>query len=187
MTLQRLLCALLIVICAWFGYYLLEDRFKGDVQVEPDAEKPLFTGSIVTNTAFNESGMRSYQIDSDYLEHFSVSGDTDFDKPVLWVYRDGDNTEWRISSNTATLDKDQVLQMTGNVRIFNLLPESIMKVMQTDTLRLDLITKDFDTADHVVITGTGFQNEGTGMNGNMDRSVATLLNNVKGRYEALQN
>ncbi len=77
--------------------------------------------------------------------------------------------------------------MTGNVRIFNLLPESAVKVIQTESLRLDLISKDFDTPDHVFITGASFQNEGTGMKGNMERSVATLLKNVKGRYEALQN
>ena len=157
MTLQRLLYALLLIICVWTGYYLLESNWQADIQIEPDAEKPLFTGSEVSNTAFTESGIRSYQIDSDHLEHFSKSGDTDFVKPVLWVYRNGENTEWRISSNTARLDKHQVLQMTGNVRIFNLLPESAIKVIQTDNLRLDLISKDFDTQDHVVITGTAFQ------------------------------
>ncbi len=187
MTLKRLLYALLLLLCAWTGYYLLEKQWQEDVQVEPDAEKPLFTGNAVVNTSFNESGLRSYQIDSEYLEHFSKSGDTDFVEPVLWVYRDGTETEWRISSNTARLDKNQVLQMTGNVRIFNLLPESAVKVIQTESLRLDLISKDFDTPDHVFITGASFQNEGTGMKGNMERSVATLLKNVKGRYEALQN
>lgn len=185
MTLKRLLYALLLMICALTGYYLLEKHWQSDIQIESDTKKPLFTGSVVSNTAFTETGIRSYQIDSDYLEHFGKSGDTDFVNPVLWVYRDGENTEWRISSKTARLDKYQVLQMTGNVRIFNLLPESAIKVMRTDNLRLNLITKDFDTPDHVVITGTAFQNEGTGMKGNMDRSVATLLKNVKGRYEAL--
>ncbi|MGF1685826.1 LPS export ABC transporter periplasmic protein LptC [Photobacterium japonica] len=185
MTLQRLLYALLLVVCAWTGYYLLEKHWQEDIQVSPDAEKPMFTGKAVSNTTFNESGLRSYQIDADYLEHFSQSGNTDFVEPVLWVYRDGMETEWRISANQARLDNEQVLQMTGNVRIFNLLPASAIKVIQTDTLRLDLISKDFDTPDQVTITGDAFQNEGTGMKGNMDRSIATLLNNVKGRYEAL--
>ncbi len=34
---------------------------------------------------------------------------------------------------------------------------------------------------------TVFQNEGDGMKGNMDRNVATLLKNVKGRYEPTKN
>ncbi|UTV28048.1 LPS export ABC transporter periplasmic protein LptC [Photobacterium atrarenae] len=187
MTLQRLLCALLVVVCGWTGYYLLNNRWQEDIQVEPDAEKPLFTGNTVVNTSYNAAGLRSYQIDSEYLEHFSASGDTNFVDPVLWIYRDGTETEWRISASTAILDKNQVLQMNGNVRIFNLLPESAIKVIQTDSLRLDLINKDFDTPDHVLITGSSFQNEGTGMKGNMDRSVATLLENVKGRYEAFKH
>ncbi|MGF1725793.1 LPS export ABC transporter periplasmic protein LptC [Photobacterium nomapromontoriensis] len=185
MTLQRLLCALLLMVCAWTGYYLLDKHWQEEIQVAPDTEKPLFTGSVVANTAFNDQGMRSYQIEANYLEHFSKSGNTDFVEPVLWVYREGTETEWRISANTARLDKNQVLQMTGNVRIFNLLPTSAIKVIQTDTLRLDLISKDFDTPDHVIITGDAFVNEGTGMQGNMDRNIATLLKNVKGRYEAL--
>ncbi|WP_299019190.1 LPS export ABC transporter periplasmic protein LptC [uncultured Photobacterium sp.] len=187
MTLQRLLYALLLVVCAWTGYYLLDKYWQDDIQIEPDAEKPLFTGNAIINTSYNESGLRSYQIDSDYLEHFSKTGDTDFIEPVLWVYKNGSETEWRISSSAARLDKNQVLQMNGNVRIFNLLPESAIKVIQTDSLRLDLINKDFDTPDQVLITGSAFQNEGTGMKGNMERSVATLLKNVKGRYEAYQN
>ncbi|AJR07397.1 LPS export ABC transporter periplasmic protein LptC [Photobacterium gaetbulicola] len=185
MTLQRLLYALLIAICAWTGYYLLEKHWADDVQIAPDAEKPIFTGKSVINTAYNESGQRSYQIDAAHLEHFSQSGNTDFVEPVLWVYKNGSETEWRISSNEARLDKNHILQMTGNVRIFNLLPESAVRVIQTDTLRLNLVSKDFDTPDHVIITGDAFQNEGTGMKGNMDRNIATLLNNVKGRYEAL--
>ncbi|KLV06384.1 MULTISPECIES: LPS export ABC transporter periplasmic protein LptC [Photobacterium] len=185
MTLQRLLYVALLVVCGWAGYYLLDKHWQEDVQVTPDAEKPLFTGSAVVNTTYNESGQRSYQIDASYLEHFSQSGNTNFVEPVLWVYREGTETEWRISASEARLDKDHVLQMTGNVRIFNLLPASAIKVIQTETLRLDLVSKDFDTPDHVTITGDAFQNEGTGLQGNMDRSIATLLKNVKGRYEAL--
>lgn len=73
--------------------------------------------------------------------------------------------------------------MKGNVRIFNLLPESAIQVISTDNLRLNLVNKDFDTQYYVVITGTSFENEGDGLKGNMDCNVATLLNNVKGIYE----
>ncbi|OAN16540.1 LPS export ABC transporter periplasmic protein LptC [Photobacterium jeanii] len=187
MTLHKLLYTFAFIVCVVTGFYLFDKYWQDDVQVTPDAEKPMFTGSVVTNTAYTEAGVRSYQVDSDYLEHFSSTGDTDFTKPVLWVFRDGSETEWRISSNDATLDQDQILYMKGNVRIFNLLPESTLKVIQTDTLRIDLISKDFDTSDHVTMTGDAFINEGDGMTGNMDRSVATLLKNVKGRYESIQN
>lgn len=187
MTLHKLLYTLAFIVCVSTGFYLINDYWQGDVQVKPDDEKPIFTGSIVTSTSHTEAGIRSYQVDSEYLEHFKKSGDTDFVKPVLWLFREGTETEWRISSNDATLDQDQILYMKGNVRIFNLLPDSTLKVIQTDNLRIDLVSKDFDTPDHVVMTGDAFINEGDGMTGNMDRSVATLLNNVKGRYESIQN
>ncbi|QUJ67121.1 LPS export ABC transporter periplasmic protein LptC [Photobacterium sp. GJ3] len=187
MTLSRLFYVLLIVLCAWAGYYLLQQRWQQSEQIAPDNEKPIFTGIGVKNTAYTETGLRSYRIESDTLEYFNQSGDTDFLAPVIWVFKAGEETEWRISANHATLNKEHILQMSGNVRIFNLLPDSAINAIKTDTLRLDLISKDFDTPDPVTITGSFFQNEGIGMKGNMERNVATLMNNVKGRYEALQN
>lgn len=187
MTFKRLVYMLLIVLCAWSGYYLLQKHWQKEEQVALDTEKPIFTGSGVKNTAYTETGIRSYRIESDTLEYYNLSGNTDFRQPVIWVYKDGVETEWRISANHATLNKEHILQMSGNVRIFNLLPDSAIEAIKTDTLQLDLISKDFETSDPVTITGSAFQNEGIGMKGNMERSVATLMNNVKGRYEALQN
>ncbi|HIF9334392.1 TPA: LPS export ABC transporter periplasmic protein LptC [Photobacterium damselae] len=183
MTLKRLCYLLVVLVAVWSGYYLLQKHWQSDDQVTIDSEKPVFTGDVVSNTSYNEKGIRSYQIDSAHIEHFSISGNTTFSKPVLWVYQDGSKTEWRVSANNALLTQDQVLEMKGNVRIFNLLPESAIQVISTDNLRLNLVNKDFDTQDHVVITGTSFENEGDGLKGNMDRNVATLLNNVKGIYE----
>ncbi|WP_120513418.1 LPS export ABC transporter periplasmic protein LptC [Photobacterium salinisoli] len=187
MTLNRLFCVVLVILCAWTGYYLLQKHWQQETLTAPDNEKPIFTGTGVKNTSYNEAGIRSYRIESDTLEYYNLSGNTEFQQPVIWVYKEGTESEWRISANHATLDKEHILQMSGNVRIFNLLPDSAINAIKTDTLRLDLISKDFDTPDPVTITGSAFQNEGIGMKGNMERSVATLMNNVKGRYEALQN
>ncbi|MCG3884611.1 LPS export ABC transporter periplasmic protein LptC [Photobacterium leiognathi] len=187
MTLKRLLYVLLAVFCAWLGYYQLEQHWQKDEQVKPDDEKPVFIGNDISNTTFDLSGIRSYQIDSDHLEYFEKSGQTDFVKPVLWVFKDGTNAEWRISANTAMLDNKNILNLHGNVRMFNLLPDSDIQVIKTDNLQLNIETQDFNTQDHVTITGPAFQNQGDGMTGNMKRKVAKLLKNVKSRYEPNQN
>ncbi|MBY3788455.1 LPS export ABC transporter periplasmic protein LptC [Photobacterium carnosum] len=187
MTFKKLFYVLLMIICAWLGYYLLEQYWQQDVQVKPNDEKPMFIGSKVSNTNFDLKGIRQYQIDAEHLEHFNVSGETTFTQPVLWIFRQGQDAEWRISANNAKLEQDKILHLQGNVRIFNLLPDSDIQVIKTDNLRLNLVNKDFSTNDHVTINGPVFQNQGDGMKGNMDRNVATLLKNVKGRYEPTKN
>lgn len=187
MTFKRLLYVLLVIFCAWLGYNQLEQQWQKDHQVKPDDEKPMFIGNNISNTIFDISGIRSYQIDSDHLEYFENSGQTDFVNPVLWVFKEGKNAEWRISSNTATLDKNKILNLHGNVRMFNLLPDSDIQVIKTDNLQLNIETQDFNTQDHVMIVGPAFQNQGDGMTGNMKRKVAKLLKNVKSRYEPTEN
>ncbi|MCD9464344.1 LPS export ABC transporter periplasmic protein LptC [Photobacterium phosphoreum] len=187
MTFKKLFYVLVVIICAWLSYYLLEQHWRQDVQVTPNDEKPMFIGNNVSNTSFDLKGTRQYQLDADHLEHFNVSGLTTFTKPVLWVFKQGQNAEWRISANSAKLEQDKILHLQGNVRIFNLLPDSDIQVIKTNNLRLNLVNKDFDTDDHVTINGPAFQNQGDGMKGNMSRNVATLLKNVKGRYEPTKN
>lgn len=184
---KRLLYALLVVFCAWLGYYQLERYWQPDVQVSPDNEKPVFIGNNVSNTTFDLSGSRKYQIDAKHLEYFNVSKQTDFVKPVLVVFQNGSTAEWRISSNTGELTKDKVLHLVGDVRIFNLLPDSSIQLIQTDNLWLNLVSNDFGTEDHVTITGPELQNQGDGLKGNMKSHEATLLNNVKAIYEPIKN
>ncbi len=187
MILKRLFYALLIVICAWAGYYLLQQHWKSNEQVSLNTEQPMFVGSHVSNTAFNTAGVRSYQIDATRLEHFSKTGNTDFTKPILWVYQNGTQAEWRVIADNAQLTKAHILTLSGHVKAFNLEPNSLLKNITTDNLQLNLITKEFNTQAQVIINGENFQNIGTGMTGNMDKGTATLLNSVKGRYEAIQN
>lgn len=187
MTLKKLLYGLLAIFCAWLGYYQLDRHWHQSAQIQPDNEKPIFIGNKISNTTFDLDGLRSYQIDSEHLEYFENAGYTDFVKPVLWVFQDGENTEWRISANSAVLNKKNELNLTGNVRMFNLLPNSDIKVIKTNNLHLNIETQAFHTQDHVTITGPAFINEGDGMAGNMKQKVAKLLKNVKSRYEPAKN
>lgn len=184
MILQRLGIVALIAICSLAGYYLLDKHvWVNDVQVEPDAEKPLFTGEALLTTQYNAQGTRTYTIESEHLEHYQKIDETHFNEPVLWTYTNGKDEEWRISSNYAVLENKELLVMTGNVRIFNLLPDATIKHVVTETLTLDLKSRDFWSKTPTTITGVGFQTEGQRVNGNFGSHQMELMEEVKGRYE----
>ncbi len=54
-----------------------------------------FSGKSLDNISYDESGIHGYQVESTYLEHYSVVGDTHFQNPVLSVFREGHTIEWQ--------------------------------------------------------------------------------------------
>ncbi|KXF80048.1 LPS export ABC transporter periplasmic protein LptC [Enterovibrio coralii] len=184
MIFRHLGVILLLAICGYAGYYLLGQHYwQEDVQVAPDAEKPLFTSENVASTSYTQSGIRNYLLKSAYLEHYQKLDETHFNEPVLWTYKDGIDEEWRVSSDFAVLDNNQILVMTGRVRIFNLLPDAQIKVVTTDELTLDLKTRDFWSDKETEITGVGLQTRGERVKGNFGTHQMELIEQVKSRYE----
>ncbi|WP_028023126.1 LPS export ABC transporter periplasmic protein LptC [Enterovibrio calviensis] len=188
MTLQRLGVVILLAVCGYAGYYLLNQHYwQDEVQITPDAEKPLFTAENVKSTSYTEQGIRSYTLDSTHLEHYQQLDETHFNEPVLWTYSNGTEEEWRMSSEFAILENNHILVMTGRVRIFNLLPDAQIKVVTTEKLTLDLSSRDFWSDTETEITGTGLQTRGLRAKGNFGSHQMELIEQVKSRYETKTN
>lgn len=188
MTLQRLVMLVLLAVCGYTGYYLLTQHYwEDDVQVAPDAEKPLFTAENVNSTTYNAQGLRSYRIESVHIENYQQLDETHFNEPVLWTYSNGEEEEWRVSAEFAVLEDTQTLVMKGRVRIFNLLPDAQIKVITTEQLTLDLVTRDFWSDTETEITGVGLQTRGERVKGNFGSHQMELIEQVKSRYEQKTN
>jgi lipopolysaccharide export system protein LptC len=187
MSLSRLLFVLLLLVGSWSGYYLYDKNSQPEKQIAPDKELPIFTGGNLTNTSFNENGVRNYRVYSTHLEYFAQSGETHFYQPIFTVFREGETEEWRITSNQATLSNKNELLMEGDVVVHNLLPDATFTTMKTESLQLELITKDFMTEEDVFLVGPMFETMGHAMKGNFDSHNAELYNSVQGRYEAPKN
>ncbi|NMS64005.1 LPS export ABC transporter periplasmic protein LptC, partial [Vibrio parahaemolyticus] len=93
MSFTRLIYLLLIFVVAWCGYYLLTPKGNDAIQVAPDSELPMFSGSGLENITYGEDGVRSYIIRSTNLDHYAKSGDTIFNNPTLMVYGEGSGIE----------------------------------------------------------------------------------------------
>ena len=187
MTLKHLFMAILLMISSWSGYYLYYEYTQNDSQIITDQQVPVFTGRNTSNNNYDESGVRNYQINAKALERFAKTGETNFTTPHLFVFKDGETKEWEIISDVGVLNKKHELYLSGNVIVKNLLPEAAFETMTTDSLTIELTTKDFMTEDVVNLVGPTFETTGVGMKGNFTSQQTTLLKNVQGIYEAFTN
>ncbi|CAM3075274.1 LPS export ABC transporter periplasmic protein LptC [Vibrio mytili] len=183
MSFTRLINLLLIFIVAWCGYYLITPRNDDTVQVAPDTELPMFSGTGLENITYGEDGVRSYIIRSTNLDYYAKSGETIFNAPTLMVYREGKTVEWKITATRAVLDEDQILTLYDKVLMQNLLPDASFDTMATDKLVINLTNRDFTANQQVMLVGPQFETTGGAMEGNLKQHTATLTDNVQGRYE----
>lgn len=143
MSLPRIIYTLLIMIAAYATFYLYGTNKVTTIQVTPDLELPALSGQNVDNTNYAESGIRSYRVTSRYLDHYAKSGDTIFEFPVLFIYREGELEEWQVTAERGVLDKDQVLTLYSNVVAKNLLPDASFDTMTAEKLFIQLDTRNF--------------------------------------------
>ncbi len=187
MIFKRLCMLALLSVCGYSTYYLFIQHDKRSGQRDSsDTEKPLFTAEKVKSTSYTEQGERNYKLDSIYLEHFLERDETHFKKPILWTYQDGTNQEWRLTSHFAVLKNNRTMTMKGNVKIYNLLPDSRIKSISTEELTLDLVTRDFWSKTKTDILGVGFRSNGNQMKGNFGLHQMELIEQVNSKYETIQ-
>lgn len=185
MSLSRIGYLILGFALCWSAYYYFDRQSQQAPQVSPDLEQPMFSGQSLTNTSYTDSGVRSYVITSQSLDHYAKSGDTVFELPVLKVYKAGLTQEWEITANTGVLDKNHILTLSADVMVKNLLPESGFDTLSTNNMSIQLDNRDFWADDQVIINGPQFETVGQAMKGNFADHDATLYKSVQGRYETL--
>ncbi len=187
MTLQRLMTVLLLGICLAAGYYLYQKHWDDGQQIEPDAESALFSAEGVTSTSYDEKGNRSYRLQSSNIEYFQQQDETHLHQPVLHTYTDGITPEWELRANSAVLEKNHLLIMSGNVTIMNLLESVQIKQIATEQLTLDLLSRDFWSNVTTYISGVNFETQGDWIKGNFGSHQMELLQQVKSKYEPENN
>ncbi len=185
MNLSRIGYILLILIAGYSIYYLIDSRSSDAIQVSPDLELPTLSGEKVDNASYTETGIRSYRITSDHIDYYAQRGNTKFLNPVLYIYRDGDLLEWKVTADRGELNKQNVLTLYNNVLANNLLPDASFDTMSTDKLNIQLDNRDFWADNSVLLLGPAFENKGNAVKGNFHDNIATLFNRVQGRYENL--
>lgn len=188
-----ILAVITLGLLAWF-YTLHQDDEKLTDLIKPP-EKPEYIGQKMETVVFSPTGEKQYVALSDKVEHFTFDGHTDFTKPVVYVLDvpiNKDDTEsavknqiesWKLTADKATLSKDNMLSLKGNVVAQSLVESSKLQRIATESAVVNLKTQDITSNSMVTINGQNLTSTGLKLTGNLKQQIATLKEQVKTHYE----
>ena len=188
-----ILAVITLGLLAWF-YTLHQDDEKLTDLIKPP-EKPEYIGQKMETVVFSPTGEKQYVALSDKVEHFTFDGHTDFTKPVVYVLDvpiNKDDTEsavknqiesWKFTADKATLSKDNMLSLKGNVVAQSLVESSKLQRIATESALVNLKTQDITSNSMVTINGQNLTSTGLKLTGNLKQQTATLKEQVKTHYE----
>lgn len=188
-----ILAVITLGLLAWF-YTLHQDDEKLTDLIKPP-EKPEYIGQKMETVVFSPTGEKQYVALSDKVEHFTFDGHTDFTKPVVYVLDmpiNKDDTEsavknqiesWKLTADKATLSKDNMLNLKGNVVAQSLVESSKLQRIATQSAVVNLKTQDITSNSMVTINGQNLTSTGLKLTGNLKQQIATLKEQVKTHYE----
>ena len=188
-----ILAVITLGLLAWF-YTLHQDDEKLTDLIKPP-EKPEYIGQKMETVVFSPTGEKQYVALSDKVEHFTFDGHTDFTKPVVYVLDvpiNKDDTgsavknqieSWKLTADKATLSKDNMLNLKGNVVAQSLVESSKLQRIATESAVVNLKTQDITSNSMVTINGQNLTSTGLKLTGNLKQQIATLKEQVKTHYE----
>lgn len=158
--------------------------FKSDEQTKQarDPSQAYFVADQIQTTMFNIDGQVDYRVFAAQMHHYQQQLKTEFDKPVVVVFRNNDQTQWQITGDRGTLFDRDTFELSDNVTIKNLTNDQHIKLITTDKLTLDLLKNELHSDDLVTLYGDQIKQQGTGLFGQLDSKNISLLNQVTATY-----
>ncbi|MGL5814571.1 LPS export ABC transporter periplasmic protein LptC [Aeromonas sp.] len=174
MNKQTILFALLflVALAAWQ---------LGDIELAPESTtkvenyQPDFTAKNLVTTRFDEQGKRTERLESEFAEYFQILEQATFNKPVIYLFDEKGEAEWKVTAETGVLNTDDNVILRDKVHLDGLLPASFISTLDTQYLEMDMVTQDVRSNQHIRIQGQEFQTEGVGLKGHLERKYFELL------------
>lgn len=174
MNRQTLLFGLLFLI-ALVAWQLSKVELAPETPVTAEHYQPDFVSKDLVTTRFDVNGKRTERLEAAYAEYYQILEQATFDKPVIYMFDDQGQEEWKLTADTGVLNTDDNVIMRDKVHLDGLLPTSFISTLDTPYLELDLVTQDVRSNREVKILGQDFQTEGVGLKGHLDRKYFELL------------
>lgn len=187
-------------LLAW--YYSLNQSNEALQGLIKKSDSPEYVGLKMETTVFSPEGKKQYFAQADKVEYYTNDGHTDFANPVVYLFdvplndksADKDKASvasdtpqnWKLSANSARLNKDEMLYLTGDVLAQSLDPLSRLQRITTDSALVNLKNQDITSDSQVTINGLNFSSNGLKLVGNLRTQIATLKEQVKTHYEINQ-
>lgn len=186
-----------IALCALGWFYSLHNAEPDLQHLVKTENSPDYIGDKMETTVFSPEGKKQYLALSDKVEHYVSDEHTDFTSPLVYLYNTPTEEQakptqekallaaqsWKLSARKATLTKDQMLYLEGDVVAQSLEPASRLQRVETQAAVVNLKTQDITSDTTVKINGQNFNSTGLKLVGNLRQQVATLKEQVKTYYE----
>ena len=184
------LAVIALGLLAWF--YSLNQEDDGLNALVKTADAPEYVGQKMNTVVYAPTGKKQYLATSDKVEYYTSDGHTNFINPTVHLLEleiqragtDNAGTEsWELSANKATLTKNNMLYLEGNVVAKSLSAQSRLQRIETESAVVNLTTQDITSDKMVKLNGQDFSSTGLKLTGNLQQQVATLKEQVKTHYE----
>ena len=169
----------LVALAAW---QLGEIELAPEPTTKVENFQPDFTARNLVTTRFNELGKRTERLESEYAEYYQILEQATFDKPVVYMFDEKGEAEWKLTAETGVLNTDDNVILRDKVHLDGLLPASFISTLDTPSLELDLVTQEMRSNQHISIVGQEFQTEGVGLKGHLERKYFELLDKGHATY-----
>ena len=169
----------LVALAAW---QLGEIELAPEPTTKVENFQPDFTARNLVTTRFNELGKRTERLESEYAEYYQILEQATFDKPVVYMFDEKGEAEWKLTAETGVLNTDDNVILRDKVHLDGLLPASFISTLDTSYLELDLVTQGMRSNQHISIVGQEFQTEGVGLKGHLERKYFELLDKGHATY-----
>ncbi|OOF71204.1 LPS export ABC transporter periplasmic protein LptC [Rodentibacter caecimuris] len=180
-----------LALSAW--YYSLNQEQSGLENLIKTPDKPEYIGNQMRTVVFSPEGKQQYVATADKVEYYSQSEHTDFLTPKVYLFdvvldknqpkEQQQKQSWKLTAQTATLTKNDMLYLKGNVTAESLSPLSRLQRVETENAVVNIKTQDITSDNQVKINGQNFHSTGLKLVGNLQKQIATLKEQVKTYYE----
>lgn len=179
LRLNLILLAIVAVLAGWYFSQQPSDKVGLEELIKKEGS-PEFTGKKMETTIYDLQGKPQYFAQAEDIKRFESTERTEFLKPLLNLFdKETAVKMWQVTADKAEINKENILTLTGNIRLQALDKTAKLQKIETETLLVNLNTHDVATEDEVKTLGLGFTTTGTGLRGNLKQQVATLMKNVK--------
>lgn len=179
LRLNLILLAIVVVLAGWFFSQQSSDKVGLEQLIKKEGS-PEFTGKKMATTIYDLQGKPQYFAQAEDIKRFETTEHTEFSKPLLNLFDQETGVKmWQMTADRAVINKENLLTLSGNIKLQALDKTSKLQKIETETLSIDLNTQDVSTDDEVKTLGLGFTTTGKGLKGNLKQQMATLTQNVK--------
>lgn len=181
MSWQRILLTLCFVAGMWWWFAPVLQQPE-TVKPNSDTYQPDYQAQGITRTWFNSQGQLEHQITADTMEYYLALDMSQFTAPkVTYVTKAGDR--YQMQAQEGTLYPEQNVLMQGNVRIEHFDAEQkLSATIQGRDFDFNLQTRQLLSKQPVIIDGSNWHTEGSGLRLDTEQQHLTLTNHTKTSY-----